>query len=240
MWAGVVPRWSSRVFPRGRGVCSIVVGNGDRHCSGERETVGETFRHLRRGPQQMRNPSWRSCLLPRNSTRTSCSSTSSRSSGQSLFLKIEGMNFAGSVKLKAASEMVAAAERDGLLKPGSVLVESSSGNLGVALSMIAASKGYGFLCVTDSALQPADPAVDAGGGCAGAHRHRARPGQRSAGRPDELHRTVVRLRRAVRVAQPVRQPQRLDGALPHDRAGDRPRSSRIWTCCSSGPARPGR
>jgi len=70
--------------------------------------------------------------------------------GQSLFLKIEGMNFAGSVKLKAAGEMVAAAERDGLLKPRSVLVESSSGNLGVALSMIAASKGYGFLCVTDS------------------------------------------------------------------------------------------
>jgi cysteine synthase A len=46
--------------------------------------------------------------------------------------------------------MVEAAERDGVLMPGSVLVESSSGNLGVALSMIAASKGYGFLCVTDS------------------------------------------------------------------------------------------
>jgi cysteine synthase A len=46
--------------------------------------------------------------------------------------------------------MVEAAERDGLLTPGSILVESSSGNLGVALSMIAANKGYGFLCVTDS------------------------------------------------------------------------------------------
>jgi N-(2-amino-2-carboxyethyl)-L-glutamate synthase len=70
--------------------------------------------------------------------------------GQSLFLKCEGFNFAGSIKLKAAGEMVEAAERDGVLTPGSVLVESSSGNLGVALSMIAASKGYGFLCVTDS------------------------------------------------------------------------------------------
>lgn len=70
--------------------------------------------------------------------------------GHSLFLKCEGFNFAGSIKLKAATEMVEAAERDGVLKPGSVLVESSSGNLGVALSMIAASKGYGFLCVTDS------------------------------------------------------------------------------------------
>ena len=67
-----------------------------------------------------------------------------------LFLKCEGFNFAGSVKLKAASEMIEAAERDGILTPGSILVESSSGNLGVALSMIAANKGYGFVCVTDS------------------------------------------------------------------------------------------
>jgi 2,3-diaminopropionate biosynthesis protein SbnA len=70
--------------------------------------------------------------------------------GQSLFLKCEGFNFAGSIKLKAAAEMIEAADRDGVLTPGSVLVESSSGNLGVALSMIAASKGYRFLCVTDS------------------------------------------------------------------------------------------
>jgi N-(2-amino-2-carboxyethyl)-L-glutamate synthase len=70
--------------------------------------------------------------------------------GRSLYLKCEGFNFAGSIKLKAATEMVEAAARDGLLDSGSVLVESSSGNLGVALSMIAASKGYRFLCVTDS------------------------------------------------------------------------------------------
>jgi cysteine synthase A len=45
--------------------------------------------------------------------------------------------------------MVEAAERDGVLKADSILIESSSGNLGVALSMIAANKGYQFLCVTD-------------------------------------------------------------------------------------------
>jgi 2,3-diaminopropionate biosynthesis protein SbnA len=70
--------------------------------------------------------------------------------GRSLFLKCEGFNFAGSIKLKAATEMVDAAEQGGRLTPESVLVESSSGNLGVALSMIAANKGYEFLCVTDS------------------------------------------------------------------------------------------
>jgi cysteine synthase A len=74
--------------------------------------------------------------------------------GHSLFLKCEGFNFAGSIKLKAAREMVESAERDGILKPGSIIVESSSGNLGVALAMLAASKGYRFLCVTDSRSNP--------------------------------------------------------------------------------------
>lgn len=68
---------------------------------------------------------------------------------RSLFLKCEAFNFAGSVKLKAANEMVTAAERAGQLRRGSILVESSSGNLGVALAMIAASRGYRFLCITD-------------------------------------------------------------------------------------------
>ncbi|MEU3373506.1 2,3-diaminopropionate biosynthesis protein SbnA [Streptomyces sp. NPDC006711] len=70
--------------------------------------------------------------------------------GIPVHLKCEGFNFTGSVKQKAAVAMVEAAEEAGELTPGSILVESSSGNLGVALSMIAASKGYGFVCVTDS------------------------------------------------------------------------------------------
>jgi cysteine synthase A len=70
--------------------------------------------------------------------------------GRPLFLKCEGFNFAGSIKVKPAVEMVNAAEQAGRLTSRSILVESSSGNLGVALSMIAASKGYRFLCVTDS------------------------------------------------------------------------------------------
>ncbi|RJQ76182.1 2,3-diaminopropionate biosynthesis protein SbnA [Amycolatopsis panacis] len=74
--------------------------------------------------------------------------------GHPLYLKCEGFNLAGSIKLKAATAMVEAAERDGLLGPGSILVESSSGNLGVALGMLAAAKGYHFVCVTDSRCNP--------------------------------------------------------------------------------------
>ncbi len=65
-------------------------------------------------------------------------------------LKCEGFNFAGSIKIKAARAMVHSAEEQGLLRPGSTIVESSSGNLGVALSLVAASRGYRFICVTDS------------------------------------------------------------------------------------------
>ena len=70
--------------------------------------------------------------------------------GHSVMLKIEGFNFAGSVKLKAATEMVEGAEADGTLRPGDTIIESSSGNLGVALAMISASRGYHFECVTDN------------------------------------------------------------------------------------------
>ncbi|MEA2671855.1 MAG: N-(2-amino-2-carboxyethyl)-L-glutamate synthase [Chloroflexota bacterium] len=73
---------------------------------------------------------------------------------RSLFLKCEGLNFAGSIKLKPAIEMLEAAERAGVLTPRSILVESSSGNLGVALSMLAASKSYRFVCVTDPRCNP--------------------------------------------------------------------------------------
>jgi cysteine synthase A len=69
--------------------------------------------------------------------------------GHALYLKCEGFNFAGSIKIKSAMEMVLAGERDGLLRPDSILVESSSGNMGVALSLVAASRGYRFVCVTD-------------------------------------------------------------------------------------------
>jgi cysteine synthase A len=70
--------------------------------------------------------------------------------GVPLHLKCEGFNFAGSVKLKAAAEIIASAERKGAIGPGTTLVESSSGNMGVALSLVAADRGYRFTCVTDS------------------------------------------------------------------------------------------
>ncbi|WP_265443697.1 2,3-diaminopropionate biosynthesis protein SbnA [Flexivirga meconopsidis] len=74
--------------------------------------------------------------------------------GRPIHLKVEGANLAGSIKLKAAASMIDAAQAEGRLPAGTTLVESSSGNLGVALATIAAHRGLSFLCVTDDRCNP--------------------------------------------------------------------------------------
>jgi 2,3-diaminopropionate biosynthesis protein SbnA len=66
-----------------------------------------------------------------------------------VYLKIEGFNPAGSIKLKTALGLIEDAERRGTESVGVPLIESSSGNLGIALSSICAAKGYPFTCVVD-------------------------------------------------------------------------------------------
>ena len=56
--------------------------------------------------------------------------------------KWEVANPAGSVKDRIARSMVEAAERDGTLKPGATLIEPTSGNTGIGLAMVCATKGY--------------------------------------------------------------------------------------------------
>ncbi|WP_405134767.1 PLP-dependent cysteine synthase family protein [Nocardia sp. NBC_01388] len=69
--------------------------------------------------------------------------------GTRLFLKLENMNPTGAAKIRMAKAMIDDAEARGLLRPGGHIIESTSGNTGLGLAVIAAERGYRFTAVVD-------------------------------------------------------------------------------------------
>ncbi len=68
-------------------------------------------------------------------------------SGNTVLVKLEGNNPAGSVKDRPALSMIRHAEARGEIRPGNTLIEATSGNTGIALAMVAATKGYRMVLV---------------------------------------------------------------------------------------------
>lgn len=64
-----------------------------------------------------------------------------------LFVKLESQNPGGSIKDRIGRSMIEAAERDGLLQPGGMLVEATAGNTGLGLALVASLKGYRLILV---------------------------------------------------------------------------------------------
>ncbi|MFF2045163.1 pyridoxal-phosphate dependent enzyme [Kitasatospora sp. NPDC058170] len=62
--------------------------------------------------------------------------------GAPVYAKAEFLNIGGSVKDRAALSMVLAAERDGLLRPGGTIIEATSGNTGIGLTIVGRQRGY--------------------------------------------------------------------------------------------------
>ncbi len=69
-----------------------------------------------------------------------------------IFAKLEYLNPGGSIKDRSALFMIEEAEKKGLLKPGGTIIESSSGNQGVACAMIGAMKGYKVIITSSPAM----------------------------------------------------------------------------------------
>ena len=67
--------------------------------------------------------------------------------GIDMYVKVESFNPLASVKDRLAWAIVNDAERKGRLKPGMTVVEATSGNTGIALAMVCAARGYGFVAV---------------------------------------------------------------------------------------------
>ena len=147
----------------------------------------------------------------------------SEATGCTILGKAEFMNPGQSVKDRPALQMILEAEKRGELKPGGLVVESTAGNTGIGLALVANARGYRTLIVIPETqsqekkdmLRPGRGR--AGGGAGGSFQQSQqlpayRPAHGAGAAPERAERRHLR--------RPVEQPRQPQGAFRLDRAGN--------------------
>ncbi len=70
-----------------------------------------------------------------------------RISSGNVFVKADFLNPGGSIKDRVAKHIIESAEKEGKLKPGMTIIEATSGNTGIGLTLVGVQKGYQVVCV---------------------------------------------------------------------------------------------
>ena len=91
-------------------------------------------------------------LIGRTPILELCNFEKNNSHGAAILAKVESFNPAGSIKDRAALEMIEDAERRGVLSEGGVIIEPTSGNTGIGLAAICASRGYRLIIVMPDSM----------------------------------------------------------------------------------------
>jgi cysteine synthase A len=126
-----------------------------------------------------------------------------------VWLKLERANPGGSIKDRIALAMIEDAEQRGVLKPGGLIVEPTSGNTGVGLAMVAAVKGYELILVMPESMSIERRRLMAAYGA----RFELTP------RAEGMKGAIARATRLLDAAA-VREPREHRGAQDHLGAGD--------------------
>lgn len=114
----------------------------------------------------------------------------SQQAGAALYGKLEAFNPAGSIKDRAAMQMIAEAEEQGLLQPGGTIIEPTSGNTGIGLAAIAAARGYRAIFVLPETMSIERRKLLAAYGGEVVLTEGAKGMQGSVDKAEELHRQI--------------------------------------------------
>lgn len=138
------------------------------------------------------------------------------------FAKLEGLNPGGSLKDRPAVQIIEHALRTGAIRPGSVVIESSSGNMGIGLAQACRFHGLRFICVVDPKTTKANLGVLR---TYGAEIDLVLEPEPESGEfppsPDQARPGATRYDRGIFLAEPVRECPQPEVPLPVHHARDR-------------------